>query len=39
VFNGLALALIQSNGSPGAIKLSASAPTLSSAEIVVNAGA
>jgi beta-galactosidase len=39
VFNGLALALIQSTGSPGTIKLSASAPTLSSAEIVVNAGA
>jgi hypothetical protein len=33
------LALIQSTGSPGTIKLSASAPTLSSAEIVVNAGA
>jgi beta-galactosidase len=38
VFNGLALAVLQSTGHAGAILLSASAPSLSSAEITVTTG-
>lgn len=35
-FNGLALVLVQSNGHPGQITLSASAPSLASSQITIN---
>ena len=36
-FNGLALVLVQSNGRPGQITLSASAPALASSRIILDA--